>query len=55
MRDPGRLEASDAFTLYGGVNNVGNVQPYRNQSAYPVPPFGRFFFLGVRLRGGLPF
>ncbi|MEP9403038.1 TonB-dependent receptor domain-containing protein [Sphingomonas silueang] len=44
------LEATDRFTLYGGVNNLTDVDPYRNLSAYPVSPYGRFYFLGVRVR-----
>lgn len=50
------IDATDQFSLYGGVNNVGNVLPYRNLSSYPVSPYGRFYFLGVRVRNvGLPF
>ena len=45
------LDATPGFTLYGGVNNLSDVKPYRNLSAYPVSPYGRFFFLGVRIRG----
>lgn len=50
------IDATDQFSLYGGVNNVGNVLPYRNLSAYPVSPVGRFYFLGLRIQNvGLPF
>ncbi|MGN7161296.1 TonB-dependent receptor domain-containing protein [Sphingomonas sp. SAFR-052] len=44
------LDATDRFSFYGGVNNLTNVDPYRNLSAYPVSPYGRFYFLGVRVR-----
>lgn len=44
------LDATDRFSIYGGVNNVSDVDPYRNLSAYPVSPYGRFYFLGIRLR-----
>jgi len=44
-------DATPGFTIYGGVNNVSGVRPYRNLSAYPVSPYGRFVFLGLRLRG----
>lgn len=44
------LDASERFSIYGGVNNLTDVDPYRNLSAYPVSPYGRFYFLGVRIR-----
>ena len=47
------LEVNDQFNLYGGVNNFTNVEPYPTNSAYPVSPYGRYFFLGVRVRTGL--
>lgn len=50
------IDAGEQFSIYGGVNNVGNVLPYRNLSSYPVSPYGRFYFLGMRVRNvGLPF
>lgn len=41
-------EYSDTTTFYGGVNNLTNEEPYSTQTAWPVGPRGRFFFLGVR-------
>lgn len=37
-------------SLYGGVNNLTNAEPYLSSSAYPVSGLGRLFFLGVRAR-----
>ena len=44
------LEVDDRFSFYGGVNNLTDVDPYPTNSAYPVSPYGRYFFVGVRLR-----
>lgn len=44
------VDATDRFSIYGGVNNLTDADPYRNLSAYPVSPYGRFYFLGVRVR-----
>lgn len=38
---------SDALTIYGGVNNIADEEPFSTQTAWPVGPRGRFFFLGV--------
>lgn len=46
------IDVTDRFSLYGGVNNVTDVDPYRNLSSYPVSPYGRFFFLGARVKTG---
>ncbi|MHA7858825.1 MAG: TonB-dependent receptor domain-containing protein [Henriciella sp.] len=40
-------EFSEELSLYGGVNNVSDEQPFRTQVAYPVGPRGRFFFVGA--------
>lgn len=37
-------------SIYGGVNNLTNAQPYISSSAYPVSGLGRLLFLGVRTR-----
>jgi iron complex outermembrane receptor protein len=42
------FDISDRFTLYGGVNNLDNAEPYVSSSAYPVSGMGRFIFAGVR-------
>jgi outer membrane receptor protein involved in Fe transport len=44
------LKANDHFDFYGGVNNLFDLQPFVNVSAYPVTPVGRFFFVGARAR-----
>ena len=40
-------EFSDQFTFYGGVNNIADKDPFSTQTAWPVGPRGRFFFLGL--------
>lgn len=37
-------------TIYGGVNNLTNAQPYLSSSAFPVSGLGRLFFLGIRTK-----
>ncbi len=37
-------------SLYAGVNNLTDVAPYPTNLAYPVSPYGRYFFVGLRLR-----
>lgn len=44
------IDATDRFTFYGGVNNVGDRKPFINTIAYPVSPVGRSFFVGARAR-----
>jgi outer membrane receptor protein involved in Fe transport len=44
------LDATDNFTIYGGINNVTNEIPYLSSSAYPVSGMGRSFFIGVTAR-----
>lgn len=44
------LDATDNFTIYGGVNNLTAEIPYLSSSAYPVSGMGRTFFLGVTAR-----
>ncbi|MEL7110430.1 MAG: TonB-dependent receptor [Pseudomonadota bacterium] len=45
-------EYSDALSLFGGVNNITDENPFRSQVAYPVSPRGRFFFIGGKYRLG---
>ena len=40
----------DRFSVYGGINNVGDAAPYLASSAYPVSGMGRFYFLGIRAK-----
>ena len=44
------IDAGERFTFYGGVNNFTGERPFANRVSYPVSPFGRFFFAGVRTR-----
>lgn len=44
-----RYTLDDRYTIYGGVNNVGDQQPDRGLTDYPVGPLGRFFYLGASL------
>lgn len=43
----GSYQLFDNTRVYGGVNNVENRAPFASQTAWPVGPRGRFFFLGV--------
>ena len=42
--------AGDRFSVYGGINNLTNAEPYISSSAYPVSGMGRFYFLGIRAK-----
>jgi iron complex outermembrane recepter protein len=44
------IDANDRFRLYGGVNNLTDVKPYPTNSAYPVSPVGRYFFIGINVK-----
>lgn len=37
----------DNLRIFGGINNVTDEDPFLTESAYPVGPHGRYFFLGV--------
>ncbi|KWV91095.1 TonB-dependent receptor domain-containing protein [Erythrobacter sp. YT30] len=41
------FEATDQFSIYGGVNNLFDRDPFVTEQAYPVSPVGRYFFLGA--------
>ena len=41
---------SDRIQVYGGVNNITDREPFITENAYPVSPFGRYFFAGVNFR-----
>ena len=45
-----RYEINETMSVYGGVNNVTDEEPYSTQLAWPVGPRGQFFFLGVRYK-----
>ncbi|MEP1144448.1 MAG: TonB-dependent receptor [Henriciella sp.] len=40
-------EYSDSISFYGGINNIADEEPFSIETAWPVGPRGRFFFLGV--------
>lgn len=41
---------SEALTVYGGVNNITDKKPFAIETAWPVGPRGRFFFVGVTFK-----
>lgn len=43
-------EWNESTTFYGGINNIADEEPFSTQTAWPVGPRGRFFFLGVTYR-----
>jgi len=43
-------EVNKSASVYAGVNNLTDVEPYPTNLAYPVSPYGRYFFVGLRLR-----
>jgi outer membrane receptor protein involved in Fe transport len=44
------FEMDERLSVYGGVNNLTNKEPYIASSAYPVSGIGRYFFLGFRAK-----
>lgn len=40
-------DVNDSLQVYGGVNNITDEIPFLTESAYPVGPRGRYFFLGL--------
>ncbi len=42
-----RYQWDDNLTLYGGVRNVTDKDPFATDFAFPASPRGRFFFFGV--------
>lgn len=43
----GSFRLNDSVRFYGGVNNVEDRRPFITETAWPVGPRGRYFFLGV--------
>ncbi|MFK7912761.1 MAG: TonB-dependent receptor, partial [Pseudomonadales bacterium] len=41
--------AAERYTVFGGVNNVTDEEPFVSERAYPVSPIGRYYYLGVTL------
>lgn len=44
-----RYTIDERTSVYGGVNNIGDQQPDRGLTDYPVGPLGRYFYLGVNM------
>ena len=42
-------EVNEGFSVYGGINNVFDREPFLASLTRPVSPRGQFFFAGVRL------
>lgn len=40
-------EFGESFSAFGGVNNILDEEPFSTQTAWPVGPRGRFFFVGL--------
>lgn len=40
-------DVRDNIRIFGGVNNVTDETPFLTESAYPVGPRGRYFFVGL--------
>mgnify|MGYP001161090898 FL=1 len=38
---------TDGLSVFGGVNNVTDEEPYKSERAYPVSPIGRYFYVGA--------
>lgn len=43
-------QLTDTLTIFGGVNNITNEEPFATQTAWPVGPRGRYFFAGLTYR-----
>ena len=37
------------LSVFGGVNNLTNENPYVTERAFPVSPIGRFFYVGAKI------
>ena len=47
------VRANDRFSLYGGVNNLGDQKPDIGfQTNVPISPLGRYLYAGVRVNTG---
>ncbi len=40
-------QVNDSLQIFGGVNNVTDEEPFLTETAWPVGPRGRYFFLGA--------
>jgi len=41
---------NDEITIYGGIRNISEEDPFMTERAFPVNPRGRMFFLGGTYR-----
>ena len=39
--------ATDGLSVFGGVNNLTDENPFKTERAYPVSPIGRYFYFGA--------
>ena len=46
----GSYEINEGLSVYGGVNNITDEEPFATQTAWPVGPRGRTFFFGISYR-----
>lgn len=44
----GQFDVNDEFSVYGGVNNAFDQEPYLGSLVRPIGVRGRFFYLGLR-------
>ncbi len=43
-------EVNEEVNVFGGINNIADKNPFITESAFPVNPLGRYFFMGVNLK-----
>ena len=46
----GSFEFGESLSIYGGVNNIADEEPFANQTGWPVGPRGRTYFIGLTYR-----
>ncbi len=46
----GSYEISESLSIYGGVNNIADEEPFSIETAWPVGPRGRYVFAGITYR-----
>jgi outer membrane receptor protein involved in Fe transport len=46
----GSYEINEGLSVYGGINNITDEEPFATQTAWPVGPRGRTFFVGISYR-----
>jgi len=44
-----RVDVTDGFSFYGGINNLFDQKPEVGTRFYPVNEVGRFFYAGARV------